>query len=84
MLALKEIGLSFDGIEAGGTQCWVGRRAWDAGGQPTVVRGSEGVSGPMPCDGRRRMWVVVFCKNRLKDSPKCLFRLLWLGELLSP
>lgn len=30
------------------------------------------------------MWVVVMAKNRLKDFPKCLFRLCGWGDKLVP
>ena len=62
------------------------RAGWDRG--PAMLgaspQGCGAGSGLRPRDGGRWMWVVVFGRNLIKDFPKCLFRLLWLGELPAP
>lgn len=66
MLAVKEIGLSFDGVETRGTQGWVRG--------PAMLQGNEWVSGPRSPEGRKEM-VVGGCHREeqvTEDFPKCL------------
>lgn len=74
MLAVKEIGLSFDGVETRGTQGWVRG--------PAMLQGNEWVSGPRSPEGRKEM-VVGGCHREeqvTEDFPKCLFALCSSGS----